>query len=153
RQCALALPDPDRAKLGAVRQDDDPGLGGLFESLGRRAPVLLVLDDLHWAAAPTLSFLRTALDQNPEPPLLVVATSAAWMLDPDHPLEVADEELRARDNVCYLYLRELSDGEVGSLVRGIHPECDAHTLESIEREAEGNPKLAVAAIRGRIGEA
>ena len=39
-----------------------------------RAPVLLVLDDLHWADRPTLQLLRHVLRAQDEAPLLIVGT-------------------------------------------------------------------------------
>ena len=46
----------------------------LLSDAGARAPVLLVLDDLHWADRPTLQLLRHVLRAQDEAPLLIVGT-------------------------------------------------------------------------------
>ena len=46
----------------------------LLSDAGSRAPVLLALDDLHWADRPTLQLLRHVLRAQDEAPLLIVGT-------------------------------------------------------------------------------
>jgi predicted ATPase len=40
--------------------------------LGETRPVVVVLDDLHWADAQTLAFMRRLLDANRDTPLLTL---------------------------------------------------------------------------------
>ena len=59
--CAIVLPD-----LPSPRESDPEteryllyaAVAGLLEGAGEQEPLLLILDDLHWADAPTLSLLR-----------------------------------------------------------------------------------------------
>ncbi|MGH9277785.1 MAG: ATP-binding protein, partial [Acidimicrobiales bacterium] len=53
---------------------------------GRETPVLLVLEDLHWATASTVLVLDRLARQHPSPPLLVVATYRDSAIQPNHPL-------------------------------------------------------------------
>ena len=57
-----------------------------MEATARIAPVLLVLDDLHWADAATLVLVRSLFDRSPPERLLVVGTYRDTDLDRTHPL-------------------------------------------------------------------
>ena len=49
-------------------------MAGLLEELAAEAPVLLVIDDLHWADQSTAALLRHVLESRPDTRLLVLAT-------------------------------------------------------------------------------
>lgn len=149
---APAFSDHDRARLAAVEDDDDVVLADLLRTLGQRAPVLLVLDDLQWAAAPTPAFLKTFFSEDRAAAVMIVATCSDSKLDPLHPLAVAQETLRRRRNVDRLYLTGLGDDEVSELAHAVDPACDPGIVEAIQRETGGNPKLILETIRGRVGD-
>src|SRR5947209_5922912 len=71
--------DADRWRLFEAAAD-------LIARAGTAAPVVVVLDDLHWAAAPTLLLLRHLLADTRPGAVLVLATYRDSDVGPDHPL-------------------------------------------------------------------
>ena len=100
------LPDPpdDDAVSKAVpaaRTDDRPqffaALLHLIDRLGQEAPVVLVLEDLHWADPSTVDFLSYLSRARSRERLLVVATLRTGELSSRHPVRMMVGELeRAR---------------------------------------------------------
>jgi class 3 adenylate cyclase/tetratricopeptide (TPR) repeat protein len=122
----------------------------LFESVcaflvsaSRASPLMLVLDDLHWADAPSLLLLRHLVRRLGESRILVIGTYRDVELDRRHPLAEALAELRRQRLYQRLVLRGFSMGEVVSLMEA----RAEHALEprgqelarAIHRESEGNP--------------
>ncbi len=122
----------------------------LFESIcaflvsaSRASPLVLVLDDLHWADAPSLLLLRHLVRRLGESRLLVIGTYRDVELDRRHPLAEALAELRRERLYQRLLLRGFSMAEVVSLMEA----RAEHALEpravdlarAIHRESEGNP--------------
>jgi DNA-binding CsgD family transcriptional regulator/tetratricopeptide (TPR) repeat protein len=106
---AEADPDTERHRLHTA-------VSNLLAGATRARPVLLVLEDVHWADAPSLLLLRH-LARSGDACLLVVATFRD--LDADVP-EVLSEtlaDLRRSDEVVRLRLSSLSGEEVGEFVR------------------------------------
>jgi len=80
-------------------------------------PVLLVLDDLHWADMASLLLLRHVVANDPVPGLLVVATYRDTELDRTHPLANLLAEFHRRGDVERIVLSGLDEGEVTDLMR------------------------------------
>lgn len=105
-------------------------------SVAHRAPLLLVLDDLHWAGEETLALLASVVAE-PVGPVLVVATYRTT--DIAAPLASFLGRV-ARAEPMRVYLGGLSPAAVSELVRatsGLDP--DAATAETIRRRSGGNP--------------
>ncbi len=122
----------------------------LFESVctflasaSQASPLVLVLDDLHWADAPSLHLLRHLVRRLGQSRLLVIGTYRDVDLDRRHPLAEALAELRRERLYQRLLLRGFSVGEVVALMeaRADHAlEPRAQDLaRAIHRESEGNP--------------
>ncbi|MET8569392.1 AAA family ATPase [Streptomyces sp. NPDC004783] len=128
---------------------------GLFEGMARllgeladTAPLLLVLEDLHWADQSSRDLLRFLLSRGvPQHPaggpaahrLAVFASYRADDLHRRHPLRALLAELVRLPLVERLELRPLPDADVARLVRslGDRPLPDA-TVHRIVERAEGN---------------
>ncbi|MGZ4712127.1 MAG: ATP-binding protein [Acidimicrobiia bacterium] len=114
-----------------------------FAALSARGPVLLVLDDVHWAAKPTLLLLRHILRATAPMNLLVVATYRDTDLDRTHPLAEMLADLRREPGVERLALTGLDEqGVVAFLEHTAGHELDAPGLELarvVHAETEGNP--------------
>ena len=81
----------------------------LFQGLGRLGPVVLFLDDLHWADVPTTDLLAYAGRRCPGLRLLVVTTYRRdELLLAEHPFVPVQRDLQGR-GLC----RELSPGRLG----------------------------------------
>lgn len=75
----LALPMADHATAasltpGVKRQRTMRSLVAFFRALAARRPLLLVIEDLHWADASTLEFLEVLTSSELREPMLVLAT-------------------------------------------------------------------------------
>lgn len=101
-------PDTERHRLHT-------GVAGLLEGLAREQPVLLVIEDVHWADVPTLGVLRHLARASARTRVLALVTFREEEL-PDA-LAEALADLRRSDAVVRLRLGGLSPDEVGEFVR------------------------------------
>ena len=116
------------------------GLLGLLRALGERAPVVLILEDLHWADGSTRDLLAFLARNVRSERLVVVGTYRTDDLHRRHPLRPWLAEMDRLARVRRLELTPFGPGEVGSHVEAIlgrAPEPDL--LEAVARRAEGNP--------------
>src|SRR5439155_3593653 len=60
---------------------------GFLERACEENPLALILDDLHWAPAPTLAMLRHIVRSSLAGPLLLVGTYRTTDVDESHPLQ------------------------------------------------------------------
>ena len=120
------------------------GLYWLCSSLADRTPLLLAVDDVHWADEASARFLSHLARRIVEiPALLVLAGRPGNALD----------ELMTRGlggvPTHTLRLRPLSDGAVGLLVRSqLAPDADDEFCRSCARVSGGNPFLLTQALAG-----
>jgi len=133
-----ADPDTERHRLHSV-------VGDLLASAARRCPLLLVLEDGHWADTSTLLLLRHLARTATDARLLVLATFRDT--EADVPAELADTlaDLRRADDVVRLKLGGLSEVEIAEFVEraaGREQEAPVHELASaIHALTEGNAFL------------
>ena len=115
----------------------------LLRDLSAREPVLLVLDDLHWARKPTLLLLRHLLKSSASMNVLIVATYRDTDLDRTHPLSEMLADLRRQNGVERLMLRGLDESGVQQFLANTagHDLDDRGVAlaQAIARETEGNP--------------
>ncbi len=140
------------------------GIAGLLADLADIAPLLLVLEDLHWADQSSRDLLRFLLSRGilqraaggaPTHRLAVFASYRADDLHRRHPLRPLLAELVRLPAVERLELRPMADAEVARLVRAVQdrPLPDATVRRIVER-AEGNAFYAeelVAATETDVG--
>ena len=113
------------------------GLFWLTCNLGARAPVVIVVDDAHWADPPSLAFLLYLAQRLEELPIaLVVATrpegsGGAGLL----------AQLAAHPLAHVLQPAPLSAPAVGELVRARLPDCADEFAQACSRATGGNPFL------------
>ena len=74
-------------------------VAGLLEGAGEDEPPLLILDDLHWADAPTLSLLRHVVSAGAAMRSLVVGTYRDSDLAREHPLTALLADLHREQGV------------------------------------------------------
>ncbi|SFB72278.1 Transcriptional regulatory protein, C terminal [Nocardioides terrae] len=106
-------------------------------------PVLLVLDDLHWADASSLRVLRLLAETAPAAtPLLVIAT---WRSHPAPDGLLADvAEALARQHPLRLELTGLEPGAVGELFAAVSErELADDSAEVLQERTDGNPFFLV----------
>jgi class 3 adenylate cyclase len=139
--------DPDAERLAAFE-----AVGELLHAATTQiAPVLLVLDDAHWAPAPTLLLFRHLAEAQVSRPTLVLATYRETELDRGHPLANLLADLRRRDDVDRVKLEGLDEEAVAELVEalaGHHLDEEAKSLAAVvHAETEGNPFFVVQVLR------
>jgi len=102
----------------------------LLEAIARRGPVVVVLEDLHWAAPPLLDLVEYLLGWLDGPVLLVCVARSDLV-------ELRPAWLNPRQNADSLVLQPLDAEEAESLLDGlqIRPDSRARIAEA----AEGNP--------------
>ncbi|MEU4873219.1 AAA family ATPase [Streptomyces sp. NPDC021608] len=139
------------------------GMASLFADLSEVTPLLLVLEDLHWADPSSRDLLRFLLSRGflqrptgngPGHRLAVLASYRADDLHRRHPFRPLLAELVRLPAVDRLELRPLADAEVARLVRSLEdrplPEA---TVRRIVERAEGNAFYAEELLAARDAEA
>jgi DNA-binding CsgD family transcriptional regulator/tetratricopeptide (TPR) repeat protein len=130
--------DTERHRLHSV-------VGDLLTGAGRRRPLLLVLEDGHWADTPTLLLLRHLVRSATDARMLVVATFRDTEVDVPAELSDALADLRRADDVVRLKLGGLSEDEIAEFVEraaGREQDARVHELTSaIHALTQGNAFL------------
>ncbi|MEB3981583.1 nuclear transport factor 2 family protein [Mycobacterium sp. 663a-19] len=119
----------------------------LLEVASASAPIVLILDDLHWAAKPTLLLLRHLLRFGENGRVQIVGTYRSTDLDRSHPLAAMLADLhRSADSGTRLQLSGLDEDAVTAYVAeaGYDDEELARALASV---TGGNPFFLIEALR------
>src|SRR5829696_7546245 len=114
----------------------------VIDALSRSAPVLLVVEDLHWADASTRAFLRFLSASLASEPVLVVATYRPDELHRRHPLRPLLAELE-RVRALRIDLEGLTRDELAEQlgdILGTTP--DPALVDRLYARTEGNPLFA-----------
>jgi predicted ATPase len=116
---------------------------GVIERLAARAPLLWVLEDLHWADRSTrdlVAFLASSLRSGR---VLVVLTFRSDELDRRHPLHGLLGELIRNRRVVRLELRRFTRAELAEQLAGLlGADPPARLVDDIYARSEGNPFFA-----------
>ena len=113
----------------------------LFGGLARGAPLLLVLEDLHWADSATLDVLAFLLRTLRGPGLLVVGSYRAD--DPGELLAGWLAEVRRLPGVDWLELPRFTRAELAAQLAGLRGEpVDSLVLGEVFDRSQGNPFFA-----------
>jgi class 3 adenylate cyclase/tetratricopeptide (TPR) repeat protein len=117
-------------------------VGSWFSALAAQSPVVVVLDDVHWASKPTLLMLRHLLRATADTALLVVATYRDTDLDRDHALGSMLADLGRLGHVQRIALSGLDEQAVEALLERVaNRPLDIETRElsrALHRETSGN---------------
>jgi DNA-binding SARP family transcriptional activator len=142
----LASADAGLAPLfgEAVPGGDEAGARlRLFEAVAAAladGPVLLALDDLHWADVPSLRLLAHVLRHTRPRRLVVAATYRESELGRSHPLARVLADLRRDRLVERIALTGLDGRAASGLITGwVGAEASAGLVEAVQDETGGNP--------------
>jgi DNA-binding CsgD family transcriptional regulator/tetratricopeptide (TPR) repeat protein len=162
-EVAALLPGQAAAELagllpefGALPSGADPGtararlfelLLALLEGLAERQPVLLVIEDVHWADPATCDLLSFLVRNLRQAAVLLVVTFRSDDLHRNHPLRPLLAGLERMDGVIRLELGRLSRGQVGAQLEGIlgRPAAPA-VLDAVWGRGGGNPLFTEALV-------
>ena len=137
------LPPPLRSDPETERYRLFDSVATWLDAVSADDPLLLVLDDLQWAAKPTLLLLRHVIRSVDRSRLLVLGTYRDTELGGEHPLAEFLPDVRGRDGIERLPLLGLDSGGVAAFME----QAAGHALEdaelalarAIHEETEGNP--------------
>ena len=152
---ALALTDrplnPEQEQLiaamdHAARSSARIGVvAALVERAALRQPLLVAVEDIHWADAAALDMLSALTERVAGLPVLVVMTSR---LDPD-PIDAAWRARLHAGRVATIDLAPISEAEALLMSQQIVAELDGFARQCIQR-AEGNPLFLEQLLRSRL---
>jgi DNA-binding CsgD family transcriptional regulator/tetratricopeptide (TPR) repeat protein len=151
------LPAPLPAGAEAARFRLFDSLAGFLRAAAARRPLLLILDDLHWADAPSLALLRFAGRELEDAGLLVVGVYRHGEVGGEHPLLATLADLTRGQRRRRLLLGGLDQREVASfvaLVTGAEP--SPGLAAAVHEQTDGNPFFVTEVVRllasqGRLG--
>jgi DNA-binding SARP family transcriptional activator len=143
------IPEPAPAEPEIERMRKLEAVAALLEAAGAAAPVLLVLDDLHWADDLSLLLLRHLMRADAPTRLLVVATYRDTEPSRSALLGELVTGLARRPAVLRLELEPLTEPDVAAILT--HAGRRASLAAAIRDATEGNPffvREVVAALGG-----
>jgi predicted ATPase len=119
-----------------------------LKKASQRKPLVLVLDDLHWADRSSLLLLQFLSQQVGDSPLLVLGTYRDVEVNPQHPLSVtlaqlSREPLFRRQSLGGLSLEDA--GQFMALTAGIRP--TQQLINTVYARTEGNPFFTAEVVR------
>ena len=125
-------------------------LSALVEELSRPQPLVLFLDDLHWADASTIDMLAYVARRLPSNPVLIVVTyrpTEMWLSQ--HPFVAVRQELQRQHIGRELAIELLTQEDVG---RYLALELPGHRLSRefaafVFEKTEGNPLFMADLVR------
>jgi DNA-binding CsgD family transcriptional regulator/tetratricopeptide (TPR) repeat protein len=145
--CIPDLPIPPPLDSEAARFRLFDSMAGFLRTAAARRPLLLVLDDLHWADMPSLALLRFMSRELEDGGPLVVGSYRHTEVDQGHPLLAAVADL-TRGQHRWLLLGGLDQRDVASfvaLVAGAEP--SAELAAAVYRKTDGNPFFVTEVVR------
>ena len=141
-QVVLGLGPPLSGSAESERFALFDGVREWLTTLSEARPVLLILDDLHWADMATLLLLRHVVVIHQVPHLLVVGTYRDTDLDRKHPLSNMLADFRRRTEVSRIALAGLEADDLRELITAgdRNPgEAILALASSLREDTDGNP--------------
>ena len=148
RDLVLDLPaapelDPEQARFQLFEASS-----AFFRNSARRQPLVLVLDDLHWADEPSLLLLQYLAREIQSEPILILGTYRNVDVGRRSPLAKTLTALARERNSSRLVLRRLTESDVARYV-AFHASHvpDTDLVAAIYRETEGQPFYLTEVVR------
>ena len=112
----------------------------VWEAIGTRRPVVLAIEDVHWAGAATLDLLEHLARGSARARVLVIATYREDELDANHRLRALRRRLEREGGATHVALSRLDVRHVEELVRALG-ECHdpAAVARRLYERSDGNP--------------
>jgi DNA-binding SARP family transcriptional activator len=151
----------ERGIATAPQGDDAQGLqyalfaavSGLLHEAAAAQPLLLILEDLHWADVSSLLLLKHLLTTPTQSRLMIVATYRSNELGTGHPLKDLLADLHRVAGVIRLELVGLLESEVSELARiviGDRGELQPPAVHALRRSTAGNPFFVTEVLHALI---
>ncbi len=142
------LPEPLAGDPEGARSRLFEAVGSLLCEAAQSTPVVLVLDDLHWADKATLLLLKYLVRYPREARLMALGTYRETELDVDHPLFATLAELGRKHHLERHALAPLDATAVSELV-GVHvgEKASSELRQVVYEGTEGNAFFVVEMLR------
>jgi eukaryotic-like serine/threonine-protein kinase len=146
-----ALPDvksPAGSDLEASRFQLFDSVTNFLKNASRSQPMVIFLDDMHWADKPSLLLLDFLCRQLRDSRILVVCTYRDIELGRQHPLAQSLASIIREPNTHRILLRGLTEADLARYIKlttGSDP--DDSLVKAIATETEGNPFFIIETVR------
>jgi DNA-binding winged helix-turn-helix (wHTH) protein/tetratricopeptide (TPR) repeat protein len=137
--------------VGATRERMLREMLEFLDALTAATPLVLILEDVHWADFATLDLIDALARRQASSRLLVLATyRPADVHARNHPLASVERELRARGYAREIALSYLSLDDVESLLLDRFPGCDCpgDLAAMLHARTHGNPFFVASVLDG-----
>ncbi len=142
------LPPPVKAEPDTERYLLFEAVVSTLIALSARAPMLLVLDDLHWADHSTALLMARVARACPGSRVMMLGTYRSEEVDNDHPLTAVIASLRRERDFRLLPLQGLSHTDVSALVQARTAGSASDDLvDTIAADSNGNPYFISELVR------
>lgn len=131
--------------IGRMRRE----FGALLQALCSQTPLVLLIEDLHWADPATIDLLhQLAADRAPARLLLLASFQPGLARQSSHPVADLADLLPAKGQAAVLTLQPLGAAEVGHVIDGHFGDAAlvARLQPWVERQSMGNPLYLQAAL-------
>lgn len=118
-------------------------IGDWLANCAAMYPLVIFLDDLHWADADSLEVLDYLTSLKNSPPILYVAAYRSEDEKHHGPLEDFLTQIRRNRPVDLLNLQPLTQPDVHNLVEAFHGPCSPQLADYLYQRAEGHPLFTV----------
>ena len=125
-------PETERQRLFSA-------VGAVIMHLAAQSPLLLMIDDLHWADRSSLLLARRLAQATALGRVLMLGTFRDTELSERHPLSLVLADLERERPLQRIRLLGLRDEEVAELVGAHGQGLEADTVRAIREETHGNP--------------
>jgi predicted ATPase len=148
RDRLLGLPPAPQLEPEQARFRLFDSITAFLKTASQRQPLVLVLDDLHWADQPSLALLQFVARELNGARLLIIGTYRDMELSRQHPLAEALGELTRERLFQRVLLRGLTQGDVERFIEM----TSGHTVprglaEAVHTQTEGNPLFVTEVVR------
>lgn len=137
------------AVLGANRDRMMREMGEAIDVLSEDAPVVLVLDDLHWSDVATVDLIAFLTLRQSRARLLILGTYRPTdLLQRPHELVKAKQELELHANCVEIPLQFLNEADVAEYLASRYgtDECVGELTRKLYLRTEGNPLFIVSVL-------
>ena len=140
---APSLDDPEQARFRLF-----DSIAAFLRTSGQKQPLLIVLDDLHWADKPSLMLLQFVARELANSRVLMVGTYRDVELNRQHPLAETLGELNRERLFARVLLRGLDAEDIARFIEitsGIKP--PQALVAAVHTQTEGNPLFVTEVVR------
>lgn len=120
---------------------------GLLNTLSKFSPLLLILDDLHWADDSSIELLTYLTHHLQKQHIMLIGTCRDGELVPKHKLRGLITDLRREQAITTIEVQPLTQSQIGALVSHL----SGAAIENIQQQAAGNPFFAEELARVESG--